>query len=63
MPELMIKCSETGKPVSTGITVNGGLPETTLYQGNSLQCPYCGEVHEWTIGEVRWEDHDSLSQD
>ncbi len=49
MGQVMIKCPETQKPVSTGMD----LPEsvfkspTTELTGNAFRCPECGNIHTW----------------
>jgi len=49
MPEIMIKCPETGKPVSTGIAMDKASFESTDMSDNTLgKCPACGKDHVWS---------------
>jgi hypothetical protein len=53
---LLIKCSHTGRPVSTGIEVDQesflALPDTLSY----LACPECGLSHAWWTREAWLEE-------
>jgi hypothetical protein len=47
MALVMIKCPQTGNPVSTGIETDtetfARLPDATAH----LLCPGCGQIHAW----------------
>jgi endogenous inhibitor of DNA gyrase (YacG/DUF329 family) len=47
MPDIMVNCPATGKPINTGITLSKELFETAVMQGNLIQCPHCRQVHPW----------------
>lgn len=47
MPQIMITCPETGKPIYTGMNLDWFAFESTQLGKASLECPKCGEVHEW----------------
>ena len=53
MGELMIRCPNKNKEISTGIEVKPGdlakLPKTRTF----TQCPRCGMVHSWTLADAR----------
>ena len=49
MPEVMITCPASGKPVNTGIAVSKevfGDPKTVMSQ-NVVSCPHCNQTHLW----------------
>jgi len=52
MSSVMIKCPNTGRPVSTGIEVEPSvfrvLPKTT----GRMRCMACGQEHAWSIGSA-----------
>ena len=47
MPQVMIMCPETGKPVYTGMNFDWWSFESVQLPKSSIACPKCGEVHEW----------------
>lgn len=47
MPQLMIKCPATGKPVYTGMNFDWYVFEWVQLPKSSVKCPKCGEAHEW----------------
>ena len=52
MPELLITCPNTNKPIETGIAMQKGPIADDAFQDNSLQCPHCGDVHSWSSKDV-----------
>lgn len=46
MPQLMIKCPFTNKPVPTGMSVPKG-SNLKGFKNNSISCPHCGGKHTW----------------
>jgi len=48
MPELLITCPKTNKPVETGIAMSKGPLADDAFQNNTLTCPHCGEEHVWS---------------
>jgi ribosomal protein S14 len=47
----MIRCPQTGRPVSTGGEITEGAskrPDTRTFS----QCRHCGRVHGWTVAEA-----------
>lgn len=47
MPNVMIKCPETNKPVSTGIAMDEKSFNSSTLSNNNVQCPHCGKMHTW----------------
>jgi hypothetical protein len=49
MPMLHFHCPKTEKPVSTGVHMPDLTESLNLIRGHeaAVQCPYCGEQHEW----------------
>jgi hypothetical protein len=47
MPDILVNCPSTGKPIDTGIALSKELFETATLQGNTVQCPHCRQVHTW----------------
>ena len=56
MPEVLIKCPSTGKPIPTGIAMSKQLFESAMMQGNSVQCPHCQQMHTWDKGDAYLEE-------
>jgi endogenous inhibitor of DNA gyrase (YacG/DUF329 family) len=58
MGRVMIKCPNTGEPVSTGVAMNPTAFETTTLIDNPLPdpCPRCGEMHYWSTEDAWVED-------
>jgi endogenous inhibitor of DNA gyrase (YacG/DUF329 family) len=48
MPNIMIKCPTTQKPLSTGINMDKRSYESSTLMGNSVDCPYCKRPHTWS---------------
>jgi hypothetical protein len=45
---IMIRCPETGEPVSTGLSMEKETFEFAEFTGETLSpCPACGQAHEW----------------
>ena len=51
MAEVMIKCPRTGKYLSVGIRMDRASFESSRFEGNSVSCPHCGEMHVWGTKE------------
>jgi hypothetical protein len=47
MPEILINCPSTGKPIETGIAMSKEHFESSVMQGNSVLCPHCRQTHSW----------------
>ncbi len=47
MPEVLVNCSVTGKPINTGISMSKEHFESATMRGNSVQCPHCQQMHTW----------------
>lgn len=47
MPELLITCPKTGKPVATGFNMDEDALASNSFINNSVECPECGMIHEW----------------
>ena len=48
MEKIMILCSVTKQPVSTGLMLPKGMFETVNIRDTSTKCPSCGKVHVWS---------------
>lgn len=40
-------CPETGKSLSTGVSMNPASFESSGFSDNKTQCPHCGQMHRW----------------
>jgi endogenous inhibitor of DNA gyrase (YacG/DUF329 family) len=46
--EVMINCPETGKPLSTGMSMDEqSFRSTQLSTNTTGPCPHCGKHHTW----------------
>jgi endogenous inhibitor of DNA gyrase (YacG/DUF329 family) len=48
MARVMIECPDTGKPVYTHLNFEWIGDEAIPLGIQSVPCPICGKVHEWT---------------
>lgn len=48
MGQVMIRCPQTGKLVSTGIAMDKASFESSTLTNNSVKCPLCGNIHVWS---------------
>lgn len=49
MPQLLINCPKTGKPLGTGIAMDAESLATSVLENNTCgPCPHCGEDHVWS---------------
>lgn len=46
--QVMIRCPETGKPLSTGLSMDAGSFESSTLENDSVECPHCGKTHTWS---------------
>ena len=53
MANLVIRCSETGREVATGIDTEQATLERLPEVISTLACPACGRVHRWRPAEAR----------
>ena len=44
MPQVFIKCPQTGKDAFTGMS----LPRGNILRNNTTSCPHCGQSHTWS---------------
>jgi endogenous inhibitor of DNA gyrase (YacG/DUF329 family) len=57
MPEILINCPKTGKPVRTGFNVpDRATLDSNTYSGNAVTCPHCRGVHTWGNAEAYVSD-------
>jgi endogenous inhibitor of DNA gyrase (YacG/DUF329 family) len=49
---ISIKCPATGKPVSTGMSMEAASFYRSVLTGNSVKCPHCGATHIWSKDEA-----------
>ena len=52
MPQLLIDCPETGRPVYTGLNLDWFAFESTDLAETALQCPECGGRHVWSKADA-----------
>ena len=48
MPNVMITCPATKKPVPTGIVMDAPSFAAATLTSNSFCCPACGQMHTWS---------------
>jgi hypothetical protein len=48
MAEILTRCPETGRAISTGLTTESVIFESLPKVPVPVKCPDCGEVHKWT---------------
>ena len=56
MGAIWITCPKTGKPVSTGMSMEPVSFYRSVLTGNSVRCPHCGVTHIWAKAEVVIDD-------
>ncbi|MGY4475979.1 hypothetical protein [Bradyrhizobium sp. USDA 3364] len=56
MPDILVRCPETGKPVQTGLDAETVVLETLPGVALPVQCPHCGQTHFWKPAEA-WVWH------
>jgi hypothetical protein len=56
MPRIMIRCSNSGKPVPTGLSTEVIIFESLGEISLPLQCPACRETHWWRRKDAWVED-------
>jgi hypothetical protein len=57
MPDILICCPETGKPVQTGLDTETVVFETLPSVALPVECPHCGQTHFWKPTEAWvWQD-------
>ncbi len=52
MPRVLITCPVTGREVYTGLRLNWFTFESFRFGRQELNCPACGETHEWTRNDA-----------
>jgi endogenous inhibitor of DNA gyrase (YacG/DUF329 family) len=52
MGAISIACPATGKPVSTGMSMEQASFYRSVLTGNSVKCPHCGTTHIWSKAEA-----------
>jgi hypothetical protein len=68
MREIMVKCPETGKEISTGIWCDGESFSRLPFIVSHTSCPLCGQLHGWSKAdawlsepELGWEDQPRMT--
>jgi hypothetical protein len=61
MPDILMRCSETGKPVETGLDTETVVFETLPNVALPVKCPHCRQVHFWKPTEA-WLARDAGRQ-
>ena len=49
---LMIRCSKTGRAISTGRQVEAAAFRSSPVFFGQTHCPYCDALHEWFAGDA-----------
>jgi hypothetical protein len=52
MSTLVILCPQTGLPIETGITMDEATFNSSVLEGNSIDCPHCPDSHIWGKEDV-----------
>ena len=52
---ISITCPTTGKPVSTGMTLEPESFYRSVLTGTSVKCPHCGVTHIWFRADARFD--------
>jgi endogenous inhibitor of DNA gyrase (YacG/DUF329 family) len=52
---ISITCSTTGKPVSTGMTMEPESFYRSVLTGTSVKCPHCGLTHVWSKADAHFD--------
>ena len=52
MSSVMIRCPNTGRPVSTAIEVEPSVFRNLPKISARMRCPVCGRDHTWTVGSA-----------
>ena len=56
MAKIMIICSVTKEPVSTGLPLPKELFETVNINETTTKCPACGKIHVWSKKDAFLEE-------
>ena len=52
---ISITCPTTGKPVSTGMTLEPESFYRSVLTGTSVKCPHCGITHIWSKADAKFD--------
>ena len=55
MGAISITCPTTGKPVSTGMTMEPESFYRSVLTGTSVKCPHCGITHIWSKVDAKFD--------
>ena len=61
MPTLMIRCPNTGQPVSTGLILDAGSFDSLPDKLSVGRCSLCGAEHTWLKCDARFANADSAA--
>ena len=56
---ISIRCPTTGKPVSTGMSMEPASFYRSVLTGNSVKCPHCGTTHIWSKSEAIFDESET----
>ncbi len=56
MGAISITCPTTGKPVSTGMSIERVSFYRSILTGNSVRCPHCGQTHYWSKSDAIFDE-------
>jgi RNase P subunit RPR2 len=56
MPQLLIRCPETEKPLSTGINCSKKAYENASFHNRKVSCFHCGNEHNWSHEDAFFKD-------
>jgi hypothetical protein len=52
---VMIRCSQTGEPLQTGIVMSAEVFAVSTLTNNTVRCPHCAQPHTWSKNDA-WVD-------
>jgi hypothetical protein len=52
MSSVMIRCPNTGRPVSTAIEIEPSVFSKLPEMGARMLCPACGQEHTWAVSSA-----------
>lgn len=57
MGQVVIDCPDTGKPLSTGMSMPKETFESSSFDNNSVgPCPHCKKMHTWSKADARVQE-------
>jgi hypothetical protein len=56
MPDVVIRCPSTGKPVEIGMKMTKEQLQQASLPPGATKCPHCGQSHQWTQKDLYIEE-------